>query len=676
MVSRDALDFLLNIKNVTDRTGDGLQPVQAFVVDEVTGRVRLRFGAETDEEAGTQRYARAVGAPYAPGTEVMAQPIGRDWFVLGPVQRGTGTAPSSIEGTGALPGATVFDLLAVIAPSLRWQGTVRTMTPKQRALALRMARQFPGLLQVASGGRVGCRVRLVVQEDTWDLDAAITAGRADVATFATSGSWITDQGAQSLWATYGGLTYDSRMLFLGTGQMDSTVNEITRRDFPYSFINPEDTWYDSERAAGRVTDTMVHAFMRQIEDILRGHGVEPTSVDGYAAAGFGVDPIRGLVPWFQQWWRTADLSGLVDDARLPDIDARTSLVPFNRVDIDDSWGSLQTVAAASTGGGSGATTLDDLTDVDGATAATTGQILLRGSDGIWRPGAAPSSGGTAGNPILTIRDNAALVKSSPTEFNFRRGFDASPYGVGEGVDVDVTYAGSGGAFGVAETAARGDHGHLSTAVADLPEAVQDIVAALLTAGAGIVLTYNDTANTYTIAVNPDVTQNTTFRNVQVAGWDENNITRWFLNKFNFVINDATGQGFVVLSGSSASRFALAPTVGAAGTAVPVSIEGHVHALTGLSNVTDTTATTGHVLTRQAGGAYAFQAPPASGGGTAGTRDYPITYVSTATPTTPRTGDFWWDGADNRPTSDDPHASLIVAATAPSAPSVGNLWVQP
>lgn len=349
MVSRDAIDFVLGLKGITDRTGDALRPVQAWVVDEVAGRVRLRFGGETDEEAGTARYARNGGAPYAPGTEVMAQPVGREWFVLGPVQRGAGVATPSVEGTGALPGAPVPDLLAVIAPSIRWQGTVRTMTTKQRALALRMVRQFPGLLQVASGGRVGCRVRLVVQEETWDLDAAITAGRAEVTAFGTTGSWITDQGAQSLWATYGGLTYDTRMLFLGTSQMDSTVNELTRRDFPYSFINPEDTWYDSERAANRVTDTMVHAYMRQLEEILRDHGVDPTLVDGYAAAGYGVDPVKGLMPWFQEWWRTADLAGLVDDGRLPDVDARTSLVPFTRVDLDDAWGSLQGVVPTPTG---------------------------------------------------------------------------------------------------------------------------------------------------------------------------------------------------------------------------------------------------------------------------------------------------------------------------------------
>ncbi len=350
MVSRDAIDFFQNLKQITDRTGDDLRPVQAWVVDEVAGRVRLRFGGETAAESGDQRYARNGGAPYAPDTEVMAQPVGRGWFVLGPVQRGAGTSAPSVEGSGALPGAPVFDLLAVVPASLRWQGTTRLMSSKQRAMALRMVRQFPGLLQLASGGRVGCRVRLIEQADPWDLDAAIAVGKAEVTAFGTSGSWITDQGAQSLWGTYAGRTYDSRMLFLGTSQMDSTANEITRRDFPYSFLNPEDTWYDADRAAGRVSDQMVHAFMRQIEEVLRDHGVTPTSVDSYAAAGYGVDPVRSLMPWFQQWWATADLSGLVDDGRVPDIDPRTSLVPFTRVDLDDSWGSLQGATAAIGGG--------------------------------------------------------------------------------------------------------------------------------------------------------------------------------------------------------------------------------------------------------------------------------------------------------------------------------------
>lgn len=407
MVSRDALDFFQSLKQITDRTGDDLRPVQAWVVDEVAGQVRLRFGGETAAEAGEQRYARNGGAPYAPDTEVMAQPVGRGWFVLGPVQRGAGTSTPSVEGSGALPGAPVLDLLAVVVTSLRWQGTVRVMSSKQRALALRMIRQFPGLLQLASGGRVGCRVRLIEQADTWDLDAAIAVGKAEVTTFGTTGSWITDQGAQSLWGTYAGRTYDCRMLFLGTSQMDSTANEITRRDFPYSFLNPEDTWYDGDRAAGRVSDQMVHAYMRQLEEILRDHGVTPTSVDGYAAAGYSVDPVRGLMPWFQQWWRTADLSGLVDDGRVPDIDPRTSLVPFTRVDLDDSWGSLQ--------------------------AATTA-----------------IGGGATGQQVITTYLNGALVKANPDNIDIRSGtgISVTPGTHDGGVEYVINATGTGGTSAV------------------------------------------------------------------------------------------------------------------------------------------------------------------------------------------------------------------------------------
>jgi hypothetical protein len=47
--------------------------------------------------------------------------------------------------------------------------------------------------------------------------------------------------------------------------------------------------------------------------------------------------------------------------------------------------------------------------------------------------------------------------------------------------------------------AAASHGHTSTAISDFAEAVDDQVAALLTAGANITLTYDDAANKLTIA---------------------------------------------------------------------------------------------------------------------------------------------------------------------------------
>lgn len=48
-------------------------------------------------------------------------------------------------------------------------------------------------------------------------------------------------------------------------------------------------------------------------------------------------------------------------------------------------GDPPTPTAVIVGGGASATTLDGLTDVDGATAAVTGQILAKAGDGQWRP---------------------------------------------------------------------------------------------------------------------------------------------------------------------------------------------------------------------------------------------------------------------------------------------------
>ncbi len=54
----------------------------------------------------------------------------------------------------------------------------------------------------------------------------------------------------------------------------------------------------------------------------------------------------------------------------------------------------------------GASKLDDLTDVDGAAAATTGQALVKAGDGQWRPATAP--GGSPGQVRATFTAAAAL----------------------------------------------------------------------------------------------------------------------------------------------------------------------------------------------------------------------------------------------------------------------------
>lgn len=55
-------------------------------------------------------------------------------------------------------------------------------------------------------------------------------------------------------------------------------------------------------------------------------------------------------------------------------------------------------------------------------------------------------------------------------------------------------------LGTAATqAAAGNHTHLSAAVTDLTESVQDLVAAFVVAGTGMTVTYDDTGNTLTFA---------------------------------------------------------------------------------------------------------------------------------------------------------------------------------
>ena len=211
------------------------------------------------------------------------------------------------------------------------------MTIKEQALALRMVNQFPGMMQVASGGRVGVRVRLVVQEGIWDLDTEIATNNALITPF-ESGVFITEDGAHSLWDTYKGMTYDCRFLFLGTSQMNSSVNQVTRRGNNYSFINPEDSWFDADRDAQRVTDVMVAAFSEQINNMLIRQGNDSVDLTDPATAGYTASTTTGLMDFYQFFWQTSDLSVVVDDHKTPSIDQRAVAIPFSHVDLVDPWG--------------------------------------------------------------------------------------------------------------------------------------------------------------------------------------------------------------------------------------------------------------------------------------------------------------------------------------------------
>lgn len=66
----------------------------------------------------------------------------------------------------------------------------------------------------------------------------------------------------------------------------------------------------------------------------------------------------------------------------------------------------------------------------------------------------------------------------------------------------------GGALTVTGALVGGTHTHTAAAVTDFAEAVDDRVAALLIAGAGVSLTYNDNANTLTVAVSGTISGGT------------------------------------------------------------------------------------------------------------------------------------------------------------------------
>lgn len=57
--------------------------------------------------------------------------------------------------------------------------------------------------------------------------------------------------------------------------------------------------------------------------------------------------------------------------------------------------------------------LDQLTDVDGATDADTGTVLVKGSDGIWRPSAPPPSPPLWGDSARWRRGAPQATEAAP-----------------------------------------------------------------------------------------------------------------------------------------------------------------------------------------------------------------------------------------------------------------------
>lgn len=117
----------------------------------------------------------------------------------------------------------------------------------------------------------------------------------------------------------------------------------------------------------------------------------------------------------------------------------------------------------------------------------TAWVALPYYDSVQRSDAAPEAIGTAAAGISALVSRADHVHALPSAIS---------------CDTINTSGNAlvGGALTVTGALVGGAHTHTASDVSDFAEAVDDRVAALLVAGAGVVLTYNDAANSLTVAV--------------------------------------------------------------------------------------------------------------------------------------------------------------------------------
>ncbi len=466
-----------------------------------------------------------------------------------------------------------WDVLIVIPYSIRYQGTVRAMTTKERSMCETVARQFSGLYSMASGGLMDVRARGVFRETTWDLDADLAAIGSGLPGFGT-GVWIDAQHGQRFLDTYNGRTYDAQVIMVGKAQIDSTADGLTTGGTPgWCFLNIGDGNYDFYAGQNRLADVLVHEMNHQVESRMQNLGLAISPVDGSipgttGAAAINNEPHHNWFSGYIAWWDYNDFSGLTDDGHGPTVHADTLTLPDIYVDPDNGWGVFTT-------GGTG--DYNQSIDVFGTGV---GQI-------------------TSNLAYIDVKDG--LLATEPTV---------------DGVRLDVDFTASGGSNGTTTKVARGDHTH---AAADIASGI--IVPARLGIGTASATTtlYGDgtwktapTGGTSTTWNGGDVTAATHYRNVAVDGDDSASVRRWAMySSGTFESYDANGFVRASLGNGSLSlydslgtqtvylpttgnpsvppRFAVTPTVGASGSAVNVSLTGHTHVKgdVGLGNVDNT-----------------------------------------------------------------------------------------
>lgn len=149
------------------------------------------------------------------------------------------------------------------------------------------------------------------------------------------------------------------------------------------------------------------------------------------------------------------------------------------------------------------------------------------------------------------------------------------------LNFSLTYAGSGGTFGVATTPARSDHTHAfsSSSVSDLTEAVQDIIGTSVTSGnGGMVVAYNDTTGATSYTLQYGGSGGTWGSAVTVARSDHSHAldTEAVQDAVGAMITAGTKTGLTATYDDTNARINYSVSYGGSGTATTVARSDHTH----------------------------------------------------------------------------------------------------
>ena len=452
----------------------------------------------------------------------------------------TGTAPGGAAGgsvvtvSAAPPIASQTILIVVTLGPVKYRGATHSMTSREEAVSRVIVDQFTGVMDITTKGELRVLPRVVYRTELLDIDAWLDdpanykdngTARDDLEAVG-DGHWIhSGIGDRLVTDQYGGDDYDGRVVLTGMSQIHSGALGLTHGSQGWTFISPDDGWYDDDRTNDRVTDILVHEYGHQYQGQALDLGQQIDIQDLAANYGYSQQPYRAWMDWYIHLADQVDWNAFRTRSRgaVKVWDPRTVAVPLPATpyNIDDMWGTRANRTRTPTYGGG-------LTSSGTTTAPTVG--VQFGDRTSTDPNKVPRNSET--QQRFDVNQGDTLVKNNPDHWK-----------IGNGLVSEI------------------DGGGVKLSLA--PDSGERTVA---THYRNVGLSIHDGFDVVRTQFN------------SLGGWatfDASGNQRSSIGPDGIYLLDAAGVLTTVIPTSGTPRFAQTPTVGPAGSSVPVALTNHV-----------------------------------------------------------------------------------------------------